>query len=193
MIDLTHARLIGSGHERMCYLHPQDPRRVIKVVRPGKTSRGQNRIDHLYLASLERRGVPALHVPRQYGLVETSLGEGLVLDCVTTADGAVAPTFAVLVRSQAMSAVEARRMLDELYQHLLAHSVAMVDIGLGNLACRQLDGRWQAVVIDGLGARHPGLRLWLRTRFLGLARRKLRAQWRLWDDKLAAAVPAAGR
>jgi hypothetical protein len=184
MIDLSQAQVIGAGHERVCYRHPANPRRVIKVSRMATGGRQQNRIDHCYLASLEARGVPTTHVPRQYGLVTTSLGEGLELDCITTADDQIAPTMEALLRAQAITVEEARTMLTALYTHLLQHSVVMVDIGLGNLVCRQVAGRWQAVVIDGLGARHPDLRLWLRTRFLFLARRKLRAQWSKWEEKL---------
>ncbi len=185
MIDLSNATLIGSGHERVCYRHPHHPDRVIKVTRPGATGRDQNRIDHYYLASLEHRGVPAIHLPRQYGMVETSLGDGLVLDCITNADGGIAQPVLTLLRTGALGMDTVHAMLAELYDHLLAHSVVMVDIGLGNLVGRTHGNTWQAVVIDGLGARHFDIRLRLRTHLLFLARRKLRAQWRKWDEHLA--------
>lgn len=188
MIDLSDALLIGTGHERLCYRHPQHPGRVIKVPRPGAPSREQNRIDHYYLASLERRGVPTTHLPRQYGMIATTLGEGLVLDCVTTADGGIAKPVTELLRSGALTLDAVRRMLAELYAHLLAHSVVMADIGLGNLVARQGAQGWQAVVIDGLGARHFDLRLRLRTHLPFLARRKLRAQWCKWEAHLAQAA-----
>lgn len=177
VIDLSAAQVLGTGHERVCYLHPQDPTRVIKVLRQGQPSRGQNRIDHYYLASLEARGVPATHVPRQYGMVETSLGAGLVLDCIRDRDGSVARTLSDHLETGSISRAEADALLAELYQHLLIHGIVMVDIGLVNIACRHAGERWQAVVIDGLGGRHFDLRLRLRARFPWLARRKLRAQW----------------
>jgi hypothetical protein len=177
VIDLTAAQVIGTGHERVCYLHPQDPTRVIKVLRQGQPSRGQNRIDHYYLARLEARGVPTTHVPRQYGMVKTSLGEGLVLDCIRDRDGSIARTLSDHLEAGSISRTEADVLLAELYQHLLLHGIVMVDVGLGNVACRRVGDLWQAVVIDGLGGRHFDLRLRLRARFPWLARRKLRAQW----------------
>jgi len=186
VIDLSAAQVIGTGHERVCYLHPLDATRVIKVLRQGRPSRGQNRIDHYYLASLEARGVPATHVPRQYGIIPTNLGDGLVLDCIRDHDGSVARTLSDHLIAGSVSRMEADAMLAELYQHLLLHGVVMVDIGLGNLACRRVDDRWQAVVIDGLGGRHFDLRLRLRACFPALARRKLRRQWTKWRDALNA-------
>lgn len=184
MIDLTAAVCIGRGHERLCFRHPADPARVIKVVRPGATKvRNQNRIDLFYLSSLERRGVPSQHLPRQYGLVPTTLGEGLMLDFICDEEGAPAANLGCLLRAGSISIAEARRMLAELYQHLWVYGVAVVDIGLGNVVCHRRDQRWQAVVIDGLGGRYFDLKLRLRARFPGLARRKLRAQWPGWERK----------
>lgn len=185
MIELSTATVIGTGNERVCYLHPQDPTRVIKVLRHGQPSRGQNRIDHYYLASLEARGVPATHVPRQYGMVQTSLGDGLVLDCIRDHDGSVARTLSNTLEAGSCSRMDADTMLTDLFQYLMLYGVVMVDIGLSNVACRRVDGRWQAVVIDGLGGRHFDLRLRLRARFPWLARRKLRAQWSKWEPSFA--------
>lgn len=189
MIDLSQAVLVGSGNERLCYRHPMDPSKVIKVTRPRFADsrvvfRNQNRIDRYYLARLERRGVPARHLLRQYGLVPTSLGEGLVLDCVIDADGSIASDVATLLRNGRVTVSEIRQMLADLYVHFHLHGVVMVDISLGNLAGRQCEGRWEAVVIDGLGSRHVDPRLWLRANCLWLARRKLRKQWEKWELEL---------
>lgn len=182
VIDLSGAEIVGRGNARTCYRHPHDRSRVIKVPRPETSGREQNRIDHYYLAHLEARGVPTTHVPRQHGFVATSLGDGLVLDCITNPDGSVARTMTALLRSGTITREEADVMLDEVFHHLLEHGVVLVDVGRGNLACRLQDGRWRAVVIDGLGGRRFDLRLKLRARVPWLARRKLRAQWPKWPD-----------
>ena len=184
MIDLSAARLLGTGHERACYVHPDDHRLVIKVTRPGVRSRQQNRIDHFYLAALARRGVPATHVPREHGFVVTSLGEGLMMDRISNHDGSDALPMSGCVEHGQISRREARALLAHLYAHLLAHGVAMVDVGLGNIVCRRDERGWSAVVIDGLGARHLGWKLRLRARWPCLARAKLRKQWTLLEAKL---------
>jgi hypothetical protein len=190
VIDLGAARLLGTGHERACYVHPCDERLVIKVNRPAVRSRRQNHIDHFYLAALQLRGVPDTHLPRQHGFVSTTLGEGLVVDRIVNCDGSDAITMPQGLSHGQISRREARNMLAELYEHLLTHGVVMVDVGLANVVCRRVASGWAAVVIDGLGARHLGWKLRLRARWPFLARIKLRRQWRILEVALQRAVAA---
>lgn len=179
MIDLTQAAVLGRGHERTCYLHPQDAGKVLKVARGGVRCREQNRIDSAYHAALDRRGVPGEHRARCHGLVATNLGPGLICDHIVDDGGNTARPLDVLLAEGAVGRTEAAALLQDLYVWLDRHGVVLADVGLGNLLCPRRGGSWSLVVVDGLGARHPGCKLWLRSRFPALARRKLRKQWPL--------------
>ena len=178
MIDLTGTILVGQGNERSCFVHPHDPGLVIKVPRPGQRSRQQNRIDHFYLTELVRRGASFHHIPRTHGIVATSLGDGLVCERIADSDGASSPPLALAVRRGLLTRERADELLHDLFADLLRDWIVFADVGGNNLVYqRRLEADDRLVIIDGLGARHPGLKLWLQNKIPFLARRKLRKQW----------------
>ncbi len=70
---------IGAGQERVCYPHPDDEDKVVKIQK-GDSDKQTRRELALY-ASLARRGMNDFeHIPRFYGRVQTSLGSGFVVD-----------------------------------------------------------------------------------------------------------------
>lgn len=191
MIDLRHARLIGSGHERHCFLHPDDAARVIKVVKPGARVRGQNQIEWTYSRALAARGASFTHIPHVFGMAPTTLGDGLLCERIAEPDGSASPALHDLVAQGRLSIEESQRLLDGLLADLLRDAIVFVDVGSGNVLCQSRpDGTRRLVIVDGLGARHPGFKLWLRSRFPALARAKMRRQWPLFLRNFQAAVQA---
>jgi thymidylate kinase len=188
-VDLSTAQLLGEGNERSCFAHPTDPGLVIKVKRHGRPSRGQNRIDRLYSDALAGRGVPFDHIPRCHGAVATSLGEGLVCERIRDADDGSSLPLAEAVRRCVLAREHADRLLDGLFAYLRRHWIVFADVGDSNLLCQRLaNGDVRLVIIDGLGARHPGLKLRLHSQIPVMARVKLRKQWplllaNLWRDQ----------
>ena len=82
------------------------------------------------------------------------------------------------VRQGLLTCERADEMLDDLFAHLLNDWIVFADVGGNNLVYqRRLEADDRLVIIDGLGARHPGLKLWLQNKIPFLARRKLRKQW----------------
>ena len=178
MIDLTGAILVGQGNERSCFVHPYDSCLVIKVPRQAQRSRQQNRIDLFYLDGLVRRGVPFNHIPRLHGMVVTSLGEGLVCERIAEPDGSNSPPLALAVRRGLLTRERADGLLDELLVELLRYWVVIVDVAGNHVLFQQLaNGHRRLVIIDGLGARWLGWRLWIQSKIPSMARRKLRKQW----------------
>lgn len=177
-LRLTEDAIIGSGHERYCFQHPDDAARCIKVSRLRDGGRRQNEIDYSYFNSLARRGVPFDHLPQIHGWITTSHGRGLIFDKVHGPNGGNALTLDNALRKGAITCAEAKTLLDELYAYLQANALVFSDASLANIALGSTEGGADRLyVIDGLGARHYGLKLWLHEKLLWLARRKLRKQW----------------
>jgi hypothetical protein len=64
-------------------------------------------------------------------------------------------------------------MVDQAFDWLIAKGVIMADCGLSNFLVRQSpQGGYHLVIVDGLGARHFGVKYSLRRAFVFLARRK---------------------
>ena len=73
MLKIT-SEPIGKGRERACYVHPEDPRRAIKI--PTGSITEQTRRDVKFYRRLEKCGLKQVrHVPAYYGRAETNLGE----------------------------------------------------------------------------------------------------------------------
>lgn len=187
MIDLKDAVIIGRGNERICYLHPQDKDLIIKVPIIGSGQRKQNILDHYYQEALKRKGVPFTYIPKQYGFIQTTAGEGLLMDCIRDTTDQVAQTILQKIQNKEIDKIVVERILLELYAYFFEYGIVMVDISLGNIVCYMDNNQWKFYVIDGLGGRRPGFKVWLNVTFGFWARRKLQKQWQLWEVELAKA------
>ena len=87
MLQIT-SEPIGKGRERACYVHPEDPRKAIKI--PTGSITEQTRRDIKFYRRLKQRGLKQLrHVPAYYGWAQTNLGKGIVVDLIRNYDGEI--------------------------------------------------------------------------------------------------------
>ena len=84
LLNLTE--LIGSGNERDCFIHPDNPKYCVKVTKPGVVGRRQNEIDMAYFEVLKRRNISSPHIPACHGWVETNRGKGIVVERICRPD-----------------------------------------------------------------------------------------------------------
>ena len=77
---------IGKGKERACFVHPDDPQKAIKI-QIDDTSAQTRREIRFYQKRQNRDGCP--HIPNFYGLCETNLGQGIVVELIRDQDGEV--------------------------------------------------------------------------------------------------------
>ena len=172
---------IGAGQERVCYLHPEDDSKVVKVQK-GEVDKQTRRELKLY-ASLRRRGMTDFeHIPRFYGEVQTSLGGGFVVDRVADYDGE--PSRSLwwhFERGYPLSEFEP--YLDDLKDYLVERRIVFsVDMGRYNILFQKLSPeRARLVVIDGLG-NHTAVN-WL-DNIAFFARRKIRRRWQRFIGRL---------
>lgn len=172
---------IGVGQERACYQHPDDAGKVIKTQK-GESYKQTRRELRLY-NTLDRRGMCNYeHIPRYYGLVETNLGQGFVVDKIVDYDGEVSRSlWWHFERGYPVS--EFLPYLEELRQYLLDNLVMFsVDMGRFNVLFQKLSPtQARLVVIDGLGD-HAAIN-WL-DKFGWIARRKINRRWQRFIGRL---------
>jgi hypothetical protein len=72
---------IGEGQERICYRHPEDPDKIIKLQK-GSSDKQTRRELELYRRLARRKNTDYSQLPRYYGKVKTNLGEGFVTDLI---------------------------------------------------------------------------------------------------------------
>jgi hypothetical protein len=166
------SEMIGVGGDREVWRHPADPTLCIKVPRPDVT-RAQNEIDFHYSRCLAGRNIVGPHLTQVYGWAETNRGRGLVVELAQQPDGTPCPTLSAALCSGLITQEEGAALVDEAFDWLIAQGVIMADCGLSNFLVRlSPQGRYHLVIVDGLGARHFGVKYSLRRTFVFLARRK---------------------
>ena len=72
---------VGKGKERACFVHPDDPQKAIKIS-IGDSSEQSRREIKFYQKRQKSGSDSDQHTPRFYGLCETSLGQGIVVDMI---------------------------------------------------------------------------------------------------------------
>ncbi len=187
--DLHSALPLGEGNERICYLHPDDKYKIIKVTKQASNGRNQNQIEKIYLQELQQRKVPLQFIPSVYSWMNTSKGKGLVFDRIMNDDESPLLSLAECLQRKLICWSDANQLLSELYEYLHRYSIIFADVGLNNLVCYKQNNTWQLAIIDGLGARRLGLKFYIYRKFHLLARIKLKRQWKIFLKKLETVVP----
>lgn len=142
---------VGEGKERSCFVHPDDPQKAIKISR-GEINQQSRREIKFYRRLQKRGGVNDPHVPRFYGLCETSLGQGIVVDLIRDQDGEISrPLNWYLAEGYPIEDFEP--YLEELKQSFLRNLIIFNhDMTIGNLLFQKLSATSaRLVAIDGLG------------------------------------------
>jgi thymidylate kinase len=189
-IDLTEATVLGRGNERTCYADPEHIDRCIKTKNMGKGERDQNRLEQYYLTSLLRRQVPFDYIPRYYGQTETTNGSGLIFERIVDKEGNPGPSLGNALLHGTIDCDKVQQLLHELYDYLRRYAVVFADISLNNILVGTTPtGEEGLYIIDGLGARRYGLKLWLQTNLKWVARNKLDKQWPILLQRLKVHCP----
>lgn len=170
IIQLQGRTPFGIGGRRACYTHPQDLGKCVKVLRTDdlRTIRctasksrfarfrpvyDNNADEQQALDAIYRQLGPAMrrHFPQCYGVHQTDLGPGLVLDLVRDHDGQISCSLRELLTS-GIPPEEFRPAFDEFASFLLDNLILTRNLLDHNLVASRLeDGQWRLYLIDGFG------------------------------------------
>ena len=172
---------IGEGQERICYRHPHDPDKLVKIQK-GSADKQTRRELELYRRLAQRKHTDFSQVPRFYGRVRTNLGPGFVTDLITDYDGEISKPLSWFF-ARGYPVQEFQPYLDELKHYLLENQVVFsVDIRRTNVLFQKLSPeRARLVVIDGLG-NHSAIN-WF-DRFRWVTDSKINRRWERFINQL---------
>ncbi len=174
---LDNSLLLGKGNERLCYIHPADETKVIKITY--KNIRNQSMIEYIYYEYLEKRGVDFSHITHCYGWIDIDDTKGLVFDRVSNSDGSKIFSLSQSIKENILNLNHHKKLLKELENYLLKNYIIFADVSLENILCvKQEDGDYKLVIIDGLGSRHLGIKFWLYRHVIFYTKYKLKHQWK---------------
>ncbi len=157
VLYLDEKHRIARSATRDCYLHPEDPGRVVKVVRAsarqrekgGWFRRNANQKEWRSYRYMQRR-FGDLHVfVACHGFVETNLGSGLVFDCVRDADGKVSLRLQDALVSPAHDSRRVAAAVADFCRTVLDREIPLFDLNFWNILIQvQADGAYRPVSID---------------------------------------------
>jgi hypothetical protein len=174
MLEITK-KPFGMGKERICFVHPEDPRLAIKIARQGNSERWRREI-RFYRKLQKRGGIHDRHVPGFHGLCETNHGTGIVVDLIRNYDGEIARPLDWFL-AQGYPIEDFEPSLEEMRQSFLRNLIVFNrDMTVGSLLVQKLSAtKARLVAIDGLG--DVVAIDWLDF-FPFLVRRKIERRWR---------------
>lgn len=185
---LTKELFIAQGGERVCYHHPKDSTKVIKVLykKNGVYAYNgtRNEIEYEYYKFLERLKIPFYHISKCYGFIDTNLGKGLIFDKVYDYTGNISISFSNAIKQNKFNNDIEDILIKELQSYLFKNKVLFIDSGLHNILCCEYEkDRYKLVIIDGLGAKRKGFKFWFYLNSEIYTKYKIRKEWKKFIQK----------
>ena len=182
MLDLSKASLVGKGSSRLCYVHPEDDRKCVKVI---YTRRHEiNPVEMKHYRRFQRRHVSWELMARPYGFVETSEGDGVVFSLARDYDGEISKPLEHYLSSGSSRDYQKqiRAALKEFKSFLFKDAIVVRELKLDNVLFQRIsEKRGRLVLIDGVGNNQfLPLANYSRT----FARRMLRRKWKQFEADL---------
>lgn len=179
MLKLNETDYIAKGNERVCYKHPDNEDKLVKVEYIAYKDRNQNVIEKAYYAYLEKRKVSYIHITKFYGAINTNHGEGLIFEYIKNFDNTTPKTFEDVIKEKQIPKEEIDDLLNRLRIYLEENGIVFGDPVLSNLAFQKIaPSKFRLVIVDGLGARRVGLRFWLQMHSNIYNKFRIRKQWK---------------
>ena len=183
MVNIEKSGLVGTGHHRECYRHPEDSNLCIKIAVSGDPK--EIRREKKYYRRLEKRGVSWALIPRYYGEIETNMGSGSVFDLVVDHDGAISKNLKHYLSSNELTEANYSQLsnaLDLLKNYLLQQRIITMTLNPNNVLCKKLaSGSLRLYVIDNIGNSDYIPVCNVSSYF---AKKKILRKWKRFEDKL---------
>lgn len=179
MINLDESLFLGRGGERSCYKHPNDEKKVIKVIFQKGKHNNQNQLDYEYFKFLEKNEVEFSKITRCYSWVDTNFGEGLEFERVKNIDDTKLRTFSFYIKHNIFAKQYDFMLINELKEYIFKNEILFVDASLSNVFCQKVGEKdYKLIIFDGLGARRTGIKFKLYLMSKVFRKYKIRKQWK---------------
>lgn len=184
MLYLDDSLVIGKGAHRICYRHPSEQNKCIKIIHSADESIQQ--LECKYYRQLDLADVSWKHLSRYYGVTETNLGTGYVYQLIRDFDGKISLSLTDYLNDHAPNKIPSsslRDALGELKRYLLDNKIVVRNLRPYNVVFQRINPtNGIAVIIDNIG--HHNNLYHLSDRIAFLARKDIQKKWRKFEAKL---------
>lgn len=170
---------LAEGNEREAYIIKNQEDKIVKIPKYLDGKRKQNKLEYTYYEYLKKKKISFKHIAKCYGYKEFDGRRGLVFENILNYDGSAAIELSSIIDNKILSFSELEFLLEDLRVYLEENNIIFVDVGLDNVLCKEEKPKvYSLVIIDGLGARRPGFKLWIYMHLPFYAQRKIKVQWK---------------
>ena len=167
-IKLKDRKILFKGGNRICYLHPDDDNKILKVLSPEKLPEAKRKTAPLYkkfrtlnsfddnlkelkaFKNLAQRGEGVWrHFPKCFGMMETDLGDAICLELIRSGDGSLAPTVNEYIRIHGLTG-DLMKAMEDFFSFLRNNHIITRDLHGRNLILKK-NGGFRIYMIDGIG------------------------------------------
>lgn len=180
LIQLNKSLIFAEGGERVCYDHPEDNNKIIKIEKENSLN-SQNKLEEVYYRFLESKKISFDHLANCYGYIETNYGKGLVFEKIVDYNGESSHDFRYYLRNNMLGEKIEKELLKDLENYLYENRILFIDVSTVNLCCQEVEpGIYKLVIFDGLGGRRYGMKFLLYMFSKKLTLYKIKKQWKLF-------------
>jgi hypothetical protein len=173
LIELNDDLIFARGGRRVCYVHPDNPAKCVKILgqngdpaKRRKEAPWYKRLRPLAMFDDNLRELKSFqvldrhaasvwdHFPRCYGIQPTSLGLGIVTDLIRNTDGSVPLTVHQYLKAHGKPP-ELTQALEHFFTLLRNEVVITRDILDHNIIVREASDQLVIIMIDGFGSSEP--------------------------------------
>jgi len=152
VLDLTDSPLLGKGSSRLCYLHPDDPGKCIKITYTRNPDVEKQELK--YYRRHQRRGISWEMLAKTYGSVETSAGSGVMFSLARDFDGSISRTLDRYLADDRLTppATVLTELFSNFRSYMLRERIVVRELKPDNIVLQRLTPNQQRLIlIDGLG------------------------------------------
>jgi len=152
MITINKSLLVGKGHFRTCYQHPEDNNLCIKVSNLGDSVHSHKEFNE-YMR-LVNNNVPTDLIADLYQIEPTDLGERLICELVWDFDGKISNRCSEDLNGefQIELAIQLKVALERFKKYVYDNYIILRDLNSVNLLFQRIsETEGNLIIIDGLG------------------------------------------
>jgi hypothetical protein len=184
MLYLDDSLLIGKGANRICYQHPLEQEKCVKI--PHASSYKTQILECDYYKLLHSNNISWKHICRYHGEVDTNIGRGFVYELICDFDNTISLPFSDYLQLTPSRDIETEvilQSLKELKQYLLLNKIIIRNLRPYNILFKRASPTSGiAIIIDNLG-HHNGL-FHISDRIAYFARKDIKSKWQKFESIL---------
>ena len=184
MLILKKDFIIGEGNHRICYLHPEDNSKCVKITKDKVRSHKQSRRESEYYEYISSFKKNTDNISSYFGKVDTNLGEGLVFELFRDYDCKVSKTIDYYLKNDLYKESKLIiKSLDDLYNYLINNMIMFVDLKPVNVLFKIESTDFKLMIIDGIGHGNDRF-IRISDYFDSIALKKIQSQFKIFISKL---------